>query len=108
MIDSLLWRGKGTFAGGHASSDDLIAGMLRHTEEVQASIPDERLLVWDVGEGWEPLCEFLELPVPATPLPHINDRKEFVNRIVDGSLASLTAWRAQGSEPERGEATIRS
>jgi hypothetical protein len=40
-----------------------------------------------------PLCEFLELPVPQEEFPHINDRTEFLNRIIDGSLESLTQWR---------------
>jgi hypothetical protein len=60
----------------------------------------DRLLVWSVGEGWGPLCEFLELPVPDVPFPHINDRKEFLNRIIDGSLQSLQEWRAQEASVE--------
>jgi len=51
--------------------------------------------VWSVTEGWAPLCEFLELPVPEVPFPHINDRREFLDRIIDGSLASLQEWRAE-------------
>lgn len=94
MIDNLLWNGKGTFAQGHETAEELIRAGRRHNEEVQATIPPERLLVWSVTEGWEPLCEFLELPVPDVPLPHINDRTEFLNRVIDGSLEALTAWRA--------------
>jgi len=94
MIDALLWQGTGTFAAGHASAEQLIDGMLSHNEEVRRTIAPERLLVWDVREGWEPLCDFLELPIPDVPLPHINDRVEFLNRIVDGALESLIAWRA--------------
>ncbi len=95
MIDALLWQGEGTFAAGHAEPQQLIDAMLAHNETVKRDIPAERLLVWNVSEGWEPLCEFLELPVPDVPLPHINDRTEFLNRIIDGSLASLQAWREQ-------------
>ena len=95
MIDRLLWEGRGTFASGSADSDQMIETMLRHNEEVKASIAPERLLVWNVAEGWEPLCEFLQVPVPEEPLPHINDRKEFLNRIIDGSLLSLQEWRAR-------------
>ncbi len=95
MIDALLWQGEGTFAAGHERPAQLTERMLRHNEEVKAAIPAERLLVWNVAEGWEPLCEFLELPVPGVALPHINDRTEFLNRIVDGSLAALTAWREE-------------
>jgi hypothetical protein len=95
MIDGLLWRDRGTFAGPAADTGELIERMLRHNEEVQRTIAPERLLVWNVAEGWEPLCEFLELPVPDVPLPHINDRTEFLNRIVDGSLDCLLAWRSR-------------
>jgi len=94
MIDSLLWQDEGTFAAGHGSAGELIDGWDRHVEQVKRSISPERLLVWDVAEGWDPLCEFLALPVPDVPLPHINDRAEFLNRIADSSLAALNAWRA--------------
>jgi hypothetical protein len=93
MIDRLLWEGRGTFAGGAENSEDMIATMRRHNEEVRAAIPAERLLVWSVEEGWEPLCEFLEVPVPQEPFPRVNDRREFVNRIIDGSLETMREWR---------------
>jgi hypothetical protein len=100
MIDRLLWKDRGTFAAGHAEPEQLIEAMLRHNEDVQRSIPAERLLVWNVAEGWGPLCEFLEQPIPDVPLPHINDRKEFLNRIIDTSLAALQEWREQESSVE--------
>ena len=43
-----------------------------HNEDVRRSVPRERLLVYESGEGWEPLCDFLGLPVPATPYPKVN------------------------------------
>jgi hypothetical protein len=93
MIDGLLWQGEGTFAGVHAEPQQMIARMERHQAEVEATVPSDRLLVWSVKQGWGPLCEFLELPVPDVEFPHINDRTEFLNRIIDGSLTSLTEWR---------------
>jgi hypothetical protein len=45
----------------------------RHIEEVRSTIDPARLLVFDVREGWEPLCRFLEVPVPADPFPRLND-----------------------------------
>lgn len=94
MIDRLLWEGHGTFADGRDTPELMIEAMQRHTEAVKEAIPTERLLVWSVTEGWDPLCEFLEVPVPDVPFPHINDRREFLDRIIDGSLATLTEWRA--------------
>ena len=59
----------------------MIAHFKRHTEEVLATIPSERLLVYRVSGGWEPLCRFLGVPVPATPFPSENSREEFKARV---------------------------
>jgi Sulfotransferase domain len=48
----------------------------RHSAEVQAAVPRDRLLVYDVVQGWEPLCQFLQLPVPHAPFPRVNTREE--------------------------------
>ncbi len=45
--------------------------------EVMAEVAPERLLVFDVAEGWEPLCRFLALPVPDAPFPRTNSVEEF-------------------------------
>lgn len=39
-------------------------------------VPADRLLVYRAGDGWEPLCEFLGVPVPAEPYPRVNSREE--------------------------------
>ena len=52
----------------------------RHTEEVKATIAPDRLLVYEVGEGWDRLCGFLGVPVPAEPYPSENSRGEFQAR----------------------------
>jgi hypothetical protein len=107
MIDRLLWEGRGTFASGNDEPQQMIETMHRHNEAVKAAVPAERLLVWSVTEGWEPLCEFLELPVPEQPFPHVNDRREFLDRIIDGSLASLQEWRAGETSLVPGQALER-
>ena len=56
------------------------------------AIPPERLLVWEVGEGWGPLCEFLGVDVPDEPLPHANDRDTFIGRVADAAIDALQAW----------------
>jgi hypothetical protein len=45
----------------------------RHTQEVRDTIDPARLLVFDVKEGWAPLCRFLEVPIPDQPFPRLND-----------------------------------
>ena len=45
----------------------------RHNQEVRDTIDPARLLMFDVREGWAPLCRFLEVPVPDEPFPRLND-----------------------------------
>ncbi|MCZ6605937.1 MAG: sulfotransferase family protein [Alphaproteobacteria bacterium] len=49
----------------------------RHVAEVKAVVPADRLLVFQVQDGWEPLCKFLNVPVPDNPFPHLNSREDF-------------------------------
>jgi hypothetical protein len=95
LVDRMFWTGEGTFATGHAEPRQLIEEMIRHNEEVKRVVPAERLLVWEVTDGWEPLCEFLEVEVPSEPLPHVNDRETFVGRVIDGAIATLQTWRSE-------------
>ncbi len=53
----------------------------QHIEDVQSSVAVERLLTFDVREGWEPLCTFLNLAVPHTPFPRTNSSKEFEDKL---------------------------
>ena len=49
-------------------------------ENVKNYVPKDRLLVFDVKEGWNPLCKFLEVPVPNAPFPWENDTAELRGR----------------------------
>ena len=91
------------FAGEEAS----IKFYKEHVEEVQANVPPEKLLVFSVKEGWEPLCKFLDLPVPTVPFPNINDRKavqrlnialKAIIWIVMVGIPLLLAWKMAGAE----------
>jgi hypothetical protein len=44
---------------------------------VRRAFGEERLLVFEARQGWEPLCRFLEVPVPDTPYPRANSREDF-------------------------------
>ncbi|MEI9964707.1 MAG: sulfotransferase family protein [Caulobacteraceae bacterium] len=63
----------------------------RHNEAVKADIPADRLLVYSPSEGWEPLCEFLGVAVPAEAFPQVNSTEEFramiADRVQGGSIA---------------------
>lgn len=53
----------------------------RHCDEVRSLVPPDRLLEFRVSEGWDPLCRFLEEPVPkGESFPNVNDTKLFVSR----------------------------
>lgn len=61
--------------------DELRAAFVAHNEVVKATIPADRLLVYEVKDGWGPLCEFLGVPVPDEPFPRTNHRAEFWDRV---------------------------
>lgn len=60
-----------------ADRDGLAAAFIAHAEAVKQAIPADRLLVYQVKDGWEPLCAFLGVPVPDEPFPRTNNRSEF-------------------------------
>ncbi len=49
-----------------------------HIAEIKASVPADKLLVYDVRDGWAPLCKFLGVPEPSEPLPHLNKKENFM------------------------------
>lgn len=65
------------FGGRMSDPEHALKTFQAHIEEVTAAIPPERLLVFEVRQGWEPLCEFLEVPVPDEPFPRVNDADDF-------------------------------
>lgn len=75
FINGLIWNG--TFDGRFLERDYALEAFHRHNEAVKAAVPADRLLVYEVAQGWEPLCEFLGVPVPDTPMPHLNDTASF-------------------------------
>ena len=67
--------------GGHLHDRAFMTDHFRkHTSEVVRAIPAERLLVYEVSQGWGPLCEFLGVKVPDEPFPAQNSRAEFIAR----------------------------
>jgi hypothetical protein len=66
-----------TMSGRPGDEATALAVYRRRIAEVTAEIAPERLLVFDVAEGWAPLCGFLGLPVPDAPFPRTNSAEEF-------------------------------
>jgi hypothetical protein len=62
-----------TFDNRFEDKDHALEVFKRHTQEVRDAIAAERLLVFDVREGWAPLCRFLDVQIPKEPFPRLND-----------------------------------
>ena len=56
--------------------DALVAVFAAHEADVRRFVPAERLLVFDVRQGWGPLCVFLGHVIPSSPFPRLNERSE--------------------------------
>lgn len=79
-LDKVVWED--TFSDDFEDRRYAIEVFKRHIEEVKEHVPDDRLLVYEVKDGWEPLCEFLDVEVPkGQPFPHLNDTLTFVRMI---------------------------
>lgn len=68
------------FTADLQDKDACIAAYNRHNAAVRAGVAPQRLLQWHPGDGWEPICTALDLPLPASPFPHANARDEFVEK----------------------------
>lgn len=75
MVFELIWDG--LFDGRLDDKDHVIGVYLAHNQQVKAEVPAGKLLVFESSLGWEPLCEFLDVPVPDEPYPRTNSSEEF-------------------------------
>jgi len=96
-----MWTLSGLFPDGPGTDDATIArAMERYNAQVQDDIDD--VLVWSPEDGWEPLCELLEVPVPDVPLPRVNDSQGFETAMINGLLSALNTWNEQVPPPAAG------
>ncbi|GLR65889.1 sulfotransferase family protein [Acidocella aquatica] len=72
--------GEQTFGAAFTNRDAALAAYRRRLDQVRAAIAPARLLVFNVAEGWEPLCRFLGVPVPATPFPRVNSTAQWLEQ----------------------------
>jgi hypothetical protein len=93
LMTRMTWdEQSGALAGDSSTDEGFVALMNRWNDAVKATVPADRLLVWDPQEGWGPLCDFLELEIPAEPLPRLNDTASFREGIIGDALASINGW----------------
>jgi hypothetical protein len=55
----------------------MIEAFERHNAAVRKQVPPHQLLEWTPSDGWAPICERLDLPVPKAPFPLTNTTAEF-------------------------------
>ena len=91
MVNAAVWDG--TFGGRFEDREHAIGIFERHNEEVKKHVPADRLLVYDVKQGWEPLCHFLDVPVPIDKaFPHLNDAKQIQRALRYGPWLVLSVY----------------
>jgi hypothetical protein len=79
----IIWDG--IFDGRLDDKEHCIRVYLEHEQTVKAAFPPERLLVFEARQGWEPLCKFLDRPVPDEAYPRVNTSEDFHARMTAGS-----------------------
>jgi hypothetical protein len=87
MGNEIIWQG--TFDGKFEDRSYAIKVFKRHNEEVRRRVPRDSLLVYEVKEGWGPLCEFLGVEEPDKPFPSLNDAAQMRRRIRSVRALSL-------------------
>ncbi|KAG0171914.1 hypothetical protein DFQ28_000779 [Apophysomyces sp. BC1034] len=75
LTDAMIMEGD--LNANKATPEEIIERFQEHERYIHSIVPPEKLLVYHVSEGWEPLCKFLEIPVPSIPFPHVNATEDF-------------------------------
>jgi len=89
-----MWERSGLMNGPGTTNEHMAAACERYNAEVKAYVPADRLLVWKPQDGFEPLCAFLELPVPDAPFPRVNDSAAFGDMVINASIDAIQRSRA--------------
>jgi len=79
-LDMVLELYKIVYPQGFQEEDKAKAAFTAHVDRVKVNVPPARLLIWEVSQGWEPLCQALGLPVPEEPFPKSNTTEDFLAR----------------------------
>ncbi len=87
MVIASVWDG--VFHGRFEDREHAIEIYRAHVAYVKATAPPDKLLVFEARQGWEPLCQFLGVPVPEGSYPHLNDSARFKRMI---RVAKTVGW----------------
>ncbi|MEU8508798.1 sulfotransferase family protein [Streptomyces brevispora] len=94
VVSTMVWDG--IFEGRFEDKDHAVAAYHRHNEDVVRALGADNVLVYDVRQGWGPLCAFLGADVPDEEFPHANDSAAMRQRIAQAAGAPETTPVATG------------
>ena len=96
-----MWGRAEMLVNTDGDPDKMAADMERWNQEVIDTVPADRLLVWNPADGWEPLCELLDLPVPDGPVKDANNTENFQkNLIMRPAIEAINAWWESNQGPQ--------
>jgi hypothetical protein len=75
FTEALVWQRQ--FEDRFADKQFALNKYEQHNREVIEAIPPERLLVFEVAQGWDPLCRFFRVEAPSEIFPRVNEREAF-------------------------------
>ncbi|GLJ29651.1 hypothetical protein SUGI_0584710 [Cryptomeria japonica] len=91
LIRLTVRKDEGLFGGRFEEREYAMSVYDAHVEAVKNYVPAHKLLVFNVKEGWAPLCNFLGVPLPPaeTPFPHSNERVQLLKRIMKNQIVQV-------------------
>jgi Sulfotransferase domain len=95
-----MWTEAGIMVPNNGDRANMATEMEEWNQAVIDTVPAERLLVWHPKDGWDPLCDLLELPVPEQPLPHVNDTETFQKSLMMApAITAINEWWEREKPP---------
>ena len=93
LLTEMNFGTRGVWVGTNGEPGPMAEAMERWNREVIDTVPSDRLLVWHPRDGWEPLCELLDVPVPDEPIPNVNDTENFQKNLIMGpAIQAINTW----------------
>jgi len=96
-----MWTKADIMVPSGGNPEEMARGFERWNQEVIDTVPSERLLVWNPKDGWDPLCEFLDVDVPDCFVTNANATESFQkNLIMAPAIEAVNAWWEENKGPE--------
>jgi hypothetical protein len=86
-----------TFEGRYWEKEHIIEVYRKHIQRVGEVVPKERLLQFDVKDGWKPLCDYLQKAIPTEPFPKVNERSDFIDSAPEWAKKIRESRRQKGT-----------